>query len=136
MAPQAEGFFDGGSAEAKRAAQMAASLSVPSLTRVWQILLKGLIEVRDATRPIAALEMALIRVSYAAELPPTEKLVRELLDPAICRYGSAQRGTPASSGGGTRALIVLRGSGPARAAATIPSPKAHPSSRGWKTLSR
>ena len=33
---------------------MAAKLSVPSLTRAWQMLLKGLFEVRDATRPIAA----------------------------------------------------------------------------------
>ncbi|HLJ52408.1 MAG TPA: hypothetical protein VKT24_03430 [Rhizomicrobium sp.] len=80
IAPGAEGYFDGSSAEAKRAADMAAKLSVPSLTRAWQMLLKGLIEVRDATRPVAALEMALIRLSHAADLPPTDKLVRDLLD--------------------------------------------------------
>ena len=59
---------------------MAGKLPSPSLTRAWQMLLKGLIEVRDATRPIAACEMALIRLSYAADLPPTDKLVRDLLD--------------------------------------------------------
>jgi DNA polymerase-3 subunit gamma/tau len=80
VAPGAEGFFDGGSGEARRAAEMAAKLSVPALTRSWQLLLKGLFEVRDATRPIAAAEMALIRLAYAADLPPTDKLVRELLD--------------------------------------------------------
>ncbi len=80
VAPNAEGFFDGGSAEAKRAAEMAAKLSVPALTRAWQMLLKGLLEVRDATRPIQAAEMALVRLAYAAELPPTDKLVRDLLD--------------------------------------------------------
>ena len=80
VAPAAQGFFDGGSAEAKRAAEMATKLSVPTLTRAWQMLLKGLMEVRDATRPISALEMALIRVSYAADLPPTDKLVRDILD--------------------------------------------------------
>ncbi len=53
---------------------------MPALTRAWQILLKGLFEVRDAVRPIAAAEMALIRLAYAADLPPTDKLVRELLD--------------------------------------------------------
>ena len=52
----------------------------PSLTRAWQMLLKGLFEVRDATRPISACEMALIRLAYAADLPPTDKLVRDLLD--------------------------------------------------------
>ena len=80
VAPGAEGFFDGGSGEAARAAEMASKLSVPSLTRAWQILLKGLFEVRDATRPIAAAEMALIRLAYAADLPPTDKLVRDLLE--------------------------------------------------------
>ncbi|HEY1709381.1 MAG TPA: DNA polymerase III subunit gamma/tau [Rhizomicrobium sp.] len=80
VAPGAEGFFDGGSAEAKRCADIAAKLSVPSLTRAWQLLLKGLIEVRDATQPLAACEMALIRLAYAADLPPTDKLVRDVLD--------------------------------------------------------
>jgi len=80
VAPNAEGFFDGGSGEAKRAAQMAAKLPVPSLTRAWSMLLKGLFEVRDAARPVAACEMALIRLAYAADLPPTDKLVRDLID--------------------------------------------------------
>jgi DNA polymerase-3 subunit gamma/tau len=80
VAPAAQGFFDGGSGEAKRAAELAAKLSVASLTRAWQILLKGLFEVRDATRPISACEMALIRLAYAAELPPTDKLVKDLLE--------------------------------------------------------
>jgi len=96
VAPGAEGFFDGGSAEAKRAADMAAKLSVPSLTRAWQMLLKGLFEVRDATRPIAAAEMALIRLSYAADLPPTEKLVRDVLDSAATpsRNGVTRSASP------------------------------------------
>ncbi|MBV8798514.1 MAG: DNA polymerase III subunit gamma/tau [Alphaproteobacteria bacterium] len=80
VAPNAEGFFDGGSAEAKRAAEMAGKLPMPALTRAWQLLLKGLLEVRDATRPIQAAEMALVRLAYAADLPPTDKLVRDLLD--------------------------------------------------------
>jgi DNA polymerase-3 subunit gamma/tau len=80
VAPASQGFFDGGSGEAKRAGELAAKLSVASLTRAWQMLLKGLFEVRDATRPILACEMALIRLAYAAELPPTDKLVRDILD--------------------------------------------------------
>ncbi len=80
VAPAAQGFFDGGSAEAKRAGELAGKLSVPALTRAWQMLLRGLMEVRDATRPISALEMALIRVAHAADLPPTEKLVRDLIE--------------------------------------------------------
>jgi len=91
VAPAAQGFFDGGSGEAKRAAELAAKLSVAVLTRAWQILLKGLFEVRDATRPISACEMVLIRLAYAAELPPTDRLVKDLLD------GGA---VPAPRGGG------------------------------------
>jgi len=113
VAPSAQGFFDGGSGEAKRAAELAAKLSVASLTRSWQILLKGLFEVRDATRPISACEMALIRLAYAAELPPTDKLVKDLLD------GGA---VPAPRGGGapassspSRAPVAMGSAMPARA---------------------
>jgi DNA polymerase-3 subunit gamma/tau len=111
VAPAAQGFFDGGSGEAKRAATIAAQLSVASLTRAWQVLLKGLFEVRDATRPISACEMALIRLSYAAELPPTDKLVKDLLDGgsvpaprgAAAPASSAAPRTPVASGSAMRA---------------------------------
>ena len=107
VAPAAQGFFDGGSGEAKRAAELAAKLSVASLTRAWQILLKGLFEVRDATRPITACEMALIRLAYAAELPPTDKLVKDLLAGGA---GPAPRGG-AQGGGGGGARAALRDGG-------------------------
>jgi DNA polymerase-3 subunit gamma/tau len=80
VAPGAEGFFDGGSSEAQRAVMMAGKLSVASLTRAWQMLLKGLLEVRDAANPLSAAEMALVRLAYASDLPPTEQLVRHLRD--------------------------------------------------------
>src|SRR4051812_45532231 len=119
VAPAAQGFFDGGSGEAKRAADLAAKLSVASLTRAWQILIKGLFEVRDATRPISACEMALIRLAYAAELPPTDKLVKDLLDnPSAPRPSSP----PPPAGGGTRATARV-GEG---AVATRPVPQGMP----------
>ncbi len=114
VAPAAQGFFDGGSGEARRAADLAAKLPVSALTRAWQILLKGLGEVQGATRPLSACEMALIRLAYAADLPPTDKLVRDLLDNGgaprapISQSGVSQsgapRGTVAPSGGGASAL--------------------------------
>jgi DNA polymerase-3 subunit gamma/tau len=55
---------------------MAAKLSGAGTHRAWQILLKGLFEVRDATARSRPAEMALIRLAYAADLPP-DKLVRE-----------------------------------------------------------
>jgi DNA polymerase-3 subunit gamma/tau len=68
------------------------------------MLLKGLFEVRDATRPIQALEMVLIRLAYASDLPPTDKLVRDLLDNG---GAPAPRGpAPARPSGGGGATAV------------------------------
>jgi DNA polymerase III subunit gamma/tau len=119
VAPAAQGFFDGGSGEAKRATELAAKLSVASLTRAWQILLKGLFEVRDATRPISACEMVLIRLSYAAELPPTDKLVKDLLDNGAA---PASRGAPAPALG-SRAPVASSSGG---AAMRAPAPQSVP----------
>jgi DNA polymerase-3 subunit gamma/tau len=120
VAPGAEGFFDGGSAEAQRATAMAAKLPVPALTRAWQMLLKGLFEVRDATRPIAAAEMALIRLSYAADLPPTDRLVRDVLDASDKPRAAPRNPPPPPAGGGARAQSVRAGEG---GAAILSAPK-------------
>jgi DNA polymerase-3 subunit gamma/tau len=120
VAPAAQGFFDGGSGEAKRAADLAAKLSVASLTRAWQILLKGLFEVRDATRPISACEMALIRLAYAAELPPTDRLVKDLLEGGAV---PAPRGNPAPASS-SRAPVASGSAMPARAAMPEGAPTA------------
>jgi DNA polymerase III subunit gamma/tau len=110
VAPAAQGFFDGASGEARRAAALASKLSVPSLTRAWQMLLKGLFEVRDATRPISACEMALIRLAYAAELPPTDKLVKDILDSngAAPRAAPSPGIAPSPGGRGSAASAVAR----------------------------
>ncbi len=102
---------------------MAAKLSVPSLTRAWQMLLKGLFEVRDATRPIAACEMALIRLAYAADLPPTDKLVRDLLD-AGAPQASPRAAAPPPSGGNVRAQAVRVGESVVTSAQRAPEPTA------------
>jgi DNA polymerase-3 subunit gamma/tau len=49
---------------------------VPQLARAWQLLLKALPEVQEAPDAAAAAEMALVRIAYAAELPPTDALIR------------------------------------------------------------
>jgi DNA polymerase-3 subunit gamma/tau len=62
--------------EAKRLKELAEKLTVPQLARTWQLMLKALAEVQAAPDAAAATEMAMIRVAYAAELPPTDQLVR------------------------------------------------------------
>jgi DNA polymerase-3 subunit gamma/tau len=63
-------------AEVKRYAELAAKLSVPQLARAWQLLLKALPEVLEAPDAAAAAEMALVRIAYASELPPTDALIK------------------------------------------------------------
>jgi DNA polymerase-3 subunit gamma/tau len=77
------------------------------------MLLKGLLEVRDAANPITAAEMALVRLAYAADLPPTERLVRDLISgdaqPAPRAAPTpAPSGTPRASAMGATAAAVAR----------------------------
>jgi DNA polymerase-3 subunit gamma/tau len=64
--------------ERERAGPLAAALSIPVLTRVWQMLLKGLEEVQAAPAPAQAAQMVLIRLAYVADLPVPADLVRTL----------------------------------------------------------
>ncbi|MFL2771009.1 MAG: DNA polymerase III subunit gamma/tau [Rhodospirillaceae bacterium] len=67
-------------AERTRGLEMANGLSMPSLTRTWQMLLKGLGEARIAPVPFQAVEMTLVRLAYSAELPLPEEAVKALQD--------------------------------------------------------
>ncbi len=55
-------------------------LSMATLTRAWQLLLKGLNEVVLAPSPINATEMLLIRLAYLSSLPTPADLVKKLND--------------------------------------------------------
>src|SRR5262252_6685422 len=69
--------------ERKRGRDFAAGLSMRVLSRTWQMLLKGIAEVKDAARPIAAAEMVLVRIAYAADLPSPEDVIRSLGDSTL-----------------------------------------------------
>ncbi|MGH6801946.1 MAG: DNA polymerase III subunit gamma/tau [Methyloceanibacter sp.] len=69
-------------AEKARAADLAMRLPMPALARAWQMLLKGHEEVRASPRPLAAADMVLVRLAYAANLPPPGELARRLADGA------------------------------------------------------
>ncbi|MEO1733558.1 MAG: DNA polymerase III subunit gamma/tau [Pseudomonadota bacterium] len=66
--------------ERQRGQQMAESLSMRVLTRMWQMLLKALEEVARAPNAMMAAEMAVIRLTHVADLPSPEELVRKLQD--------------------------------------------------------
>jgi len=90
--------------ERQRGQEMAAKLPIRVLSRTWQMLLKGLVEVQGASRPIAAAEMVLVRIAYVADLPGPEELIEQLKT-----GGGVSRPAPSSgaapSGGGERAQL-------------------------------
>ena len=53
-------------------------LSMRVLTRMWQMLIKSLDEITVAPSPIMAAEMIIIRLTHAADLPPTEDLIKKI----------------------------------------------------------
>src|SRR5690606_22158468 len=62
----------------RRAAALGNQLSVPVLTRAWQMLQKGYEETSRSAQPLQAAEMVLIRIAHAAELPSPDDLIRLL----------------------------------------------------------
>ena len=75
--------------ERRRAAELAARLSMPLLARAWQMLLKGIEETARAPNQLAAAEMVIIRLAHTADLPPPDELIRLM--------GGAATQSPASS---------------------------------------
>lgn len=64
--------------ERTRGREMSQQLTMPVLSRAWQMLLKGLGEVRDAPSPIQAAEMVIIRLIHVSTLLPPGDLVAKL----------------------------------------------------------
>ncbi len=101
-------------AERTRGAALADQLSIPVLSRAWQMLLKGLTEVDSAPDRRAAAEMVLIRLCHVADVPPPGELVRRL----TADGGAAPRLPPGPPpGGGARAMAGGGMVAPAPAAA-------------------
>jgi DNA polymerase III subunit gamma/tau len=99
----------------ERARPLAAALSMPVLTRAWQMLLNGIEEVQNAPMPGQAAEMVLIRLAYVADLPVPAELVRVLTDNGAPVSAALHTPSPPS---GER--VGVRG--PSAGTAPIPSP--------------
>ncbi|MDO8290379.1 MAG: DNA polymerase III subunit gamma/tau [Parvibaculum sp.] len=90
--------------ERVRGQDMASRLPIRVLSRVWQMLLKGIIEVSGAARPIAAAEMVLVRIAYVSEGPSPEELVEQLKGGGATTR-SAPSGASSGPSGGPRAQL-------------------------------
>jgi DNA polymerase III subunit gamma/tau len=86
--------------ERERARPFAAKLSMPALTQLWQMLLKGIGEVQLAPSPIQAAEMVLVRLAYVADLPSPADLVRRLAGSGAAANPLPNPPPPAGEGAG------------------------------------
>jgi DNA polymerase-3 subunit gamma/tau len=87
----------------KRAKELASGLALPALDRAWNILTKGIQEINRSGDARKSLEMALLRLIYAGDLPDPAKLIKKLLaagDGAGGMAAGAAIQAPAPSGGG------------------------------------
>ncbi len=55
-----------------------ADIGIARLGRAWQLLLKGHAELGQAPNPVAACEMLIIRLAYAAQMPTPGELIQRL----------------------------------------------------------
>jgi DNA polymerase-3 subunit gamma/tau len=99
--------------QAARLAALGAALSAGTLSRLWQMLLKAHDEVRRAPDTAAAVEMVLIRLAYAADLPGPEEALKALRSGDV--PAPSGRGPSGGGGGGAGGAGAL-----ARAAAPQP----------------
>src|SRR5690625_4933923 len=85
--------------ERERGRDLAGRLSMRVLTRSWQMLLKALEELALAPNAMMAAEMAVIRLTHVADLPPPEDLIRRLTEEAA-QTGAGRNGgaAPGRSG--------------------------------------
>jgi DNA polymerase-3 subunit gamma/tau len=111
--------------ERTRGQRFSQELSIPVLTLAWQLLLKGLREVKDSPRPLAAADMVLVRIGFAADLPTPDEALRRL---AVMTSGLAQEGSrPPDAGGGARPPVAI-------ASTTIAVPSAPLPETAWPSF--
>ncbi len=127
VAPGALGDLAATEAERERGKEIAGALGVAELTRTWQILLKGLDEVLNSPLPLAALEMAMIRLAFAADLPVPAELVRDLKGapapaPAPASAPAPATAPPPSGTAGGAAAALAHDADPAGDESPAPPP--------------
>jgi DNA polymerase-3 subunit gamma/tau len=118
--------------ERLRGRDFATKLSMRVLSRMWQMLLKGIAEVQAATRPAAAAEMVLVRIAYVADMPTPDEAIRMIEQnggaSAAAAASAAPRGastaSASSAASSSAASTTMRSSGSAARAEATARPQA------------
>lgn len=117
-------------AERVRGGDFAQRLSIRILARTWQLLLKGISEVKQADRPVMAAEMVLVRLAHAADLPTPDEALKMLRDGsgAIPAGNGGGAPRPPTGGGNTalaaRPILASANPAPAPVARAVAAPAA------------
>ncbi len=106
--------------QAQRLAAMGSAVSAGTLSRAWSMLLKALDEVRRAPSPADAVEMAIVRLAYAADLPGPEEALKKLQSGDLS--GGAGGGPSRGGGGGGGGASAQLAARPA-AQPSLPDPQ-------------
>ncbi len=83
-------------AEITQGTELAENLGMAVLSRAWQMLLKGIAEVNNAPNALAAADMILVRLAYAADLPTPEYIIKKLKNEGAGSTATAPSQTPVS----------------------------------------
>ncbi|WLR93059.1 DNA polymerase III subunit gamma/tau [Shinella zoogloeoides] len=98
--PDAAGDQSLSEVERVRGVEFANSIAVTALSRMWQMLLKGIPETEASSRPAGAAEMVIIRLAHAANLPSPEEAARRLAELSSGDGGGNGARAPQSGGNG------------------------------------
>lgn len=112
--------FDAAPDQITRLQDLSETLSLGQLTRIWQILLASYNDVRMAPAPLAAAEMALLKLSVAGEMPPPElaaKILSEIQSgnftaPSVTTSPAASPTTALGGATATPSTLQMPASGP------------------------
>jgi len=89
-----------------RGKQLSEKLGMRVLTRTWQILQQGLGEISRAGDAIQALEMILIRLAYAADLPTPDELIKKLKDQPETSEQAGSAGSVSANATATKSYLA------------------------------
>ena len=89
--------------ERSRGPELAPKLGMRALSRAWQILFKGIEEVKGAGNGLQAAEMVLVRLAYASELPSPDELISKLQNAPTTSTATASVPHRGPIGGGPQA---------------------------------
>ena len=110
--------------EREYAKKLAAALNVQDLSRFWQMLMKGVEEVKHAADAKMAADMVLIRLAHASRLPTPAEIIRQIDKEENAGATSSGGGATRSNGNGAARSSTHAVASPATASA--PQPAAEP----------